>query len=321
MSKTKKDTIVGASLLLMLAIAVSLMTGAGTSVNGPRTLQSTLNFCADAGSTDSYACNMAPALAAYVSGSCYTFKANTANTGAATIAFNGLSAITIVKVAGGITTALADNDIRAGQYVSICYDGTNMQMQSTLGNAATSAVASVNGQTGAVTGTGAALILRENHAASSSASLDFTTCINSTYDLYLFTFTQMLNATNTQNFEIRMGLTTFDSGSNYSSDFWAFRPAGGGGNGGTGQTSIVLINAQDNSTNTTASGFFYLNNPLGSKFPQIVGSTFSRDSTGPLGFSNTGEYQVTTTADRLQFLYASGNIASGRAACYAVAKA
>lgn len=115
--------------------ALSLLYSAGSSVNGSRTIQSTVNFCADAGSTDAYACNMSPALGSYVTGACYTFKANTANTGAASIAFNSLAAITIVKVAGGITTTLANNDIRVGQYVSICYDGTNMQMQSTLGNA------------------------------------------------------------------------------------------------------------------------------------------------------------------------------------------
>lgn len=99
------------------------------------TLSGTLNYCADAGANDSYACSMTPALPAYTTGACYVFKANTANTGAATIALNGLSAITIKKVAGGITTDLADNDIRSGQLAFVCYDGTNMQLQSILGNA------------------------------------------------------------------------------------------------------------------------------------------------------------------------------------------
>jgi hypothetical protein len=92
------------------------------------------NYCTDAGVNDSYACNLAPAITAYTTGVAYRFKANTANTGAATIALNGLSAITIKKVAGGITTTLADNDIRAGQWVTVVYDGTNMQMSSPLGN-------------------------------------------------------------------------------------------------------------------------------------------------------------------------------------------
>lgn len=93
-------------------------------------------FAADAGASDTYAATLSPAITAYVTGVKYRFKANTANTGAATINFNSLGAKTIVKVAGGITTALADNDIRSGQWVDVVYDGTNMQMQSTLGNAA-----------------------------------------------------------------------------------------------------------------------------------------------------------------------------------------
>lgn len=92
-------------------------------------------FCLDAGSTDTYACSLSPAITAYVTGTHYRFKANTVNTGAASINFNALGAVTIVKVAGGITTALATNDIRAGQWVDLVYDGTNMQMQSLLGNA------------------------------------------------------------------------------------------------------------------------------------------------------------------------------------------
>lgn len=91
-------------------------------------------FGADAGSTDTYVVTLSPVPLAYVTGEHYRFKANTANTGACTVNFNGLGAKTIKKAAGGITTDLADNDIRAGQWVDLVYDGTNMQMQSQLGN-------------------------------------------------------------------------------------------------------------------------------------------------------------------------------------------
>jgi hypothetical protein len=101
-------------------------------------------FAADAGANDTYTATLSPAITAYVTGAHYRFKANTANTGAATINFNALGAKTIVKAAGGITTALADNDIRAGQWVDLVYDGTNMQMQSTLGNAASGGSGSTN---------------------------------------------------------------------------------------------------------------------------------------------------------------------------------
>lgn len=92
-------------------------------------------FAEDAGSTDTYVAALSPVPVAYVIGQHYRFKANTANTGPCTVNFNSLGAKTIKKAAGGITTDLADNDIRAGQWVDLVYDGTNMQMQSLLGNA------------------------------------------------------------------------------------------------------------------------------------------------------------------------------------------
>jgi hypothetical protein len=92
-------------------------------------------FAADAGGSDTYSATLSPAITAYVTGVHYRFKANTANTGAATINLNTLGAKTIKKPVGGITTDLSDNDIRAGQWVEVVYDGTNMQMISQLGNA------------------------------------------------------------------------------------------------------------------------------------------------------------------------------------------
>lgn len=115
--------------------SVSSVYGLTGTVNPKVDEHDAANFCSDAGSTDTYACNLSPAATAYVTGTHYRFKANTLNTGAASINFNSLGAKTIVKVAGGITTALATNDILAGQWVDLVYDGTNMQMQSLLGNA------------------------------------------------------------------------------------------------------------------------------------------------------------------------------------------
>lgn len=120
-------------LLLFAALAVLPLAGQ-SNTNGGRTVQGTTNYCADAGANDTYTCAMSPALGVYTTGACHTFKANTANTGAASINFNSLGAKTIKKAEGGVTTDLSDNDIRAGQVVNVCYDGTNMQLQSTLGN-------------------------------------------------------------------------------------------------------------------------------------------------------------------------------------------
>ncbi len=128
---------------LLFAIALAASAPAATPIkNG--VVQGTFTIKADqlsanligvdAGSTDTYACNLGTAITAYVAGTQYSFKANTANTGAATINFNGLGAKTIVKYQGGAAQTLSNNDIRAGAWVIVMYDGTNMQLVSTLGN-------------------------------------------------------------------------------------------------------------------------------------------------------------------------------------------
>lgn len=84
-------------------------------------------YAADAGANDTYAITLTDAPSAYVTGQEFSFKANTANTGAATLNVNSLGAKTIVK---GVNTTLSDNDILAGQHVKVRYDGTNMVMMS-----------------------------------------------------------------------------------------------------------------------------------------------------------------------------------------------
>lgn len=105
-------------------------------------IEGSVNFCADSGGDDTYACSIVPEISRYTTGSCYNFSATTPNTGAASLNLNALGAKTIKKAAGGVTTDLADNDIRANQLVEVCYDGTNMQMQSPTGNAPTGITAS-----------------------------------------------------------------------------------------------------------------------------------------------------------------------------------
>lgn len=118
-----------------------------TKINGSRVVEGAVNYCADAGVSDDYTCSLSPAITSYVAGACYEFRANSSNLGVATLNLNGLGAKVIKKAAGGVTTDLADNDIRSGQMVNVCYDGTNMQMQSGLGNAGADATAVLSSTT------------------------------------------------------------------------------------------------------------------------------------------------------------------------------
>ncbi len=85
-------------------------------------------YAADAGSTDAYAISLSPAPSSYVVGMVVHFLANTTNTGAATLNINSLGAVTIKKAKD---VDLADGDIKAGQLVSVIYDGSNFQLLST----------------------------------------------------------------------------------------------------------------------------------------------------------------------------------------------
>lgn len=79
------------------------------------------------GSADAYVFAAAQTLSAYYDGLLIGFDANFANTGAATIAVDGLAATTIKKYND---QDLASGDIESGQKVLLVYDGTNFQMLS-----------------------------------------------------------------------------------------------------------------------------------------------------------------------------------------------
>lgn len=88
-------------------------------------------YGSDAGSSDAYAITLSPAVTSYtdVLGVPIAFRANTVNTGAATLALNGLTAKTIKK---RFNQDLSDGDIVSGQVVYVIYDGTNFQALSSL---------------------------------------------------------------------------------------------------------------------------------------------------------------------------------------------
>ena len=88
-------------------------------------------YYASAVGTDSYAITPAPAIAAYATGMKFAVLADVANTGAATLAVSGLSALAIKKLND---QDLVTGDIEVGQIFEVVYDGTDFQMQSQIAN-------------------------------------------------------------------------------------------------------------------------------------------------------------------------------------------
>lgn len=129
-STTVKGVVEEATLAETLARTATGGTSARLFVN-PSTLTTvqTYDYVASSAGTDSYAITVTPAPTAYVTGQKFTFKADVANTGAATLDVNSLGAKTIKK---NVSNDLATNDIIANAIVEVIYDGTNFQMQSVL---------------------------------------------------------------------------------------------------------------------------------------------------------------------------------------------
>ena len=88
-----------------------------------------LTYGAATGTNNAYAVNVPVSFLNYAPGFEVTFKANFANTAAATLSVNGLSAVPLFK---DVTLPLIANDIIPGQIVRVIYDGASFQVLTPL---------------------------------------------------------------------------------------------------------------------------------------------------------------------------------------------
>lgn len=177
-----------------------------------------------------------------------------------------------------------------------------------------------------------ALVLLEQHTASASASLTFTTAISSTYDTYFFVLTNLIPASGNAN--VVMEFST-DGGSTWIVTTYAGSLIYQDNNGNTGVNNGVTTNIRLNenyASTTTAhggvTGHAYLFSPLSTAFAKFV--TFKtiniNGSDSALYSSEGGGWNSTTSAVnavRFKFKEAGGtdrNMASGTVLCYGVAK-
>lgn len=206
----------------------------------------------------------------------------------------------------------------------------------TTGNVSTSAHGyapkAPNDATKYLDGTGAwstpksGLVLLEQHTASASASLDFTTSISATYDEYMIEFVNVVPATNAQTFEMKVstdGGSTWVGGTAYTTSrlYW------GQGDTVTGVATasaayFALAGSVQTTANYSVNGSIKLFNPGGSAYKFISGQTLSASASGSNLYiwNLSGAYADTTAVNAFQFLFASGNIASGTIRVYGVAK-
>jgi len=174
------------------------------------------------------------------------------------------------------------------------------------------------------------LVFISEQTASSSASVSFTTGIDSTYPIYKFEFIDIHPASNDVNFQFNMST---DGGSSYSvakttTFFQGYHTEAGAGSlaydGGrdvaqsTGNASITreIGNLNDEST----AGNLFLFNPSSTTFVKHYISRFQDYSHADAAVdSNSAGYGNTTSAvDAIRFSFLSGNIDSGTIKLYGI---
>jgi hypothetical protein len=178
---------------------------------------------------------------------------------------------------------------------------------------------------------GGGLVLLEQHTASNSATLDFTSCISSAYDDYMIEVIDLLPTSAGASPKLQVST---DGGITYAASayYWGQSNCGiGGSSGSNSGSNTQAIELWGDSTGTgqgsgptnTMSGTFRLSNPLGAvtyKYLRGAGIGHYNGNNGWYEFSMGGFWEDTTAINALRFFYSSGNIASGTIRVYGIAK-
>jgi len=178
----------------------------------------------------------------------------------------------------------------------------------------------------ALGGSGAVILLGTG-TASSSATLDFTSLITSTYATYFFEIDDIAPATDGAILIVR---TSTDNGATYdagASDYqWRVETQGVGtgtvksATGDTADASIRIGSAVGNDTAEGISGRVTLRSPLGTaRYKYLVHESVQENVSGAQ-FTTDGQGTRLSTGDvtAIRFLFDSGNIASGKIRMYGI---
>ena len=190
--------------------------------------------------------------------------------------------------------------------------------------------ASVSGITSIPAGVGGALTLLSTQTASASASIEFTSGIDSTYDSYVFKFINIHPQTDRDEFQFNLST---DGGSNYNvtkttTFFYAFHAEDdsfttltyASGNDLAQSSSDQLIGHNiDNDNDSNLSGNLTLFNPSSTTYVKhfigVSNYMYDANTSNPYiaGYGNT-----TSAVNAIRFQFASGNIDDGIIKMYGV---
>jgi hypothetical protein len=180
---------------------------------------------------------------------------------------------------------------------------------------------------------GGTLVLLSTQTASASASISFTTGIDSTYDEYVFKFINIHPATNSASFEFNMST---DGGSSYnvvktSAAFMAYHTEADSGTGleyrtgqdlaqSTAYQTLGLDIGNDNDECT--SGEMILFAPSSSTYVKhyITTINYYQHNNGSNILRTAGYANTTSVINAIDFKFDTGNIDDGIIKMYGVAK-
>jgi len=175
-------------------------------------------------------------------------------------------------------------------------------------------------------------VLLSTATASSSSSIEFTSGIDSTYDIYQFEFVNIASNTNAVQFQINFST---DSGSNYNVTktgtlFYSYHKEDDSSTifeyntshdiaQGTGFMAIA-VGDNDEENDYALSGELYLFNPSSTTFVKHFMSRINQVHYNDASADNfvAGYGNTTSAVDAIQFKAASGNIDSGTIKLYGI---
>lgn len=280
-------------------------TAGGIHIPNSKMVQNqTYTYASAGGTADALTLTLSPVPSAYVAGQRFNFKATATNaTTTPTLNVNSLGAKTIKKVTSSGVAAVAAGDIQNGAAYSVMYDGTDMQMLNVPASASTQSY-----------------VLLSTKTASSSATLDFTSSISSSYDSYEFIFKDIVSASSNVNLLMRSsennGSTFITSSYNYQNAVLTLNAATAPSYSGSASGSGTIV-AKANGATALINGVIRVTSPLLAASPWgfIEGILQDSAATATQVYAPVG-VSAGTGVNAFRFLFSSGNIASGKIYLY-----
>ena len=276
------------------------------------------NYVADTGTANAYIVNPTPALTNLNAGQLIAWTpSNTNTTTAATVNFSSLGALSLKVIQGTGLVGPPVGSIQSGVALLSMTQGSGADVIILTPGLPATATPGGWVQIGA------------SQTASASASIVFTSGIDSTYDQYKVVVSGLTASTSSAMVEMRIsqdgGSTYKSGGTDYVYTNWFSNSAGtsGVGSTSTGAAQIVL---NTGANNTAGHGLDY-NITFDHPSSSSLNKTFTFDAGGILNDGNLyritgcGSYVTDTNAiNAIEFIMSVGNIATGNFYLYGLVK-